>query len=195
MTIQVGGQTLEFGRDKVRAIFLMPISASSGAVDSTPRDRTIEVTEVDLIKVKGWSSSQVSMYGVRLGNSRQIAEDSLRQRGITFRVIQQEPRNGVPVSAILVTVRGEARTAVVFEMEQDTVTKIQVGEAGAKLLVGETLKLFRFYDTTTPLQLLGEEDRRERDLLGGVDYYYLKEGVIIQTYIPTVTFMVPAKVR
>jgi hypothetical protein len=195
VTIQVGGQSVEFGREKVRAIFLTPISTPSGAAGMTQTERAIELTEVDLVRIKGWSSSQVSLYGVRLGNSRQMAEDVLRQRGITFRVIEHQPRDGVPVSAILVTVRGETRTAVVFEMERDTVTKIQVAEMGAKLLVGETQKLFRFHDTATRLQLLGEEDRRERGLLGGIDYYYLKEGMIIETYIPAVNFIVPAKVR
>lgn len=191
VSIEVGGQTLSFDRDKVKGISF----DESGAGPAASRG-SIELGEKDLMKVAGWTSLQVSMFGVMLNDTRERAEAALKERNVSSRFVNHKERpDGIRRDAILVTMPGDQQTAIVFSTENDVVKEITVAEKGAKLLVGDTQHLFRFFESNTRLQLLGQEDRRERGLLGGMDYHYLKEGLILKPGLKQIMFVPPAKQR
>jgi hypothetical protein len=149
---------------------------------SLAQEAPVETTQVDITKLEARDSRHWAVLGVRLGDSKEVALRTLRERD-NIRV-QDDPASGrLFVSA------SPAGTPVLMSVKitENQVTAINLVGGFGEWLQGDTRLLFRaFDDDSLRYKLLGREDQREA-VRGGtneaptvdVTYAYFKEGILL----------------
>ncbi|MBI4574493.1 MAG: hypothetical protein HY713_14545 [candidate division NC10 bacterium] len=156
------------------ASFGVPVAWAQGA--------PVELIKTDVTKLKTLDSSQWTVLGVRLGDSKEGALRLLQQTG-NIRV-QDDPAAG----RIFVYAPPTGKSVVMsLRISQSQVTAINLIGGFSEWLQGDTRLLFRaFDDDSLRHKLLGREDQREM-VRGGtkeaptadVSYAYFKEGILL----------------
>jgi hypothetical protein len=152
----------------------MPVVWAQGA--------PLELTKTDVTKLKTLESSQWAVLGVRLGDAKDVALQTL-QRGGNIKV-QDDPASG----RIFVVAPPTGNTVVMsLKITEGLVTGISLLSGFGEWLQGDTRLLFRaFEDDSLRFKFLGREDQREA-VQGGtkesptltVSYAYFKEGLFL----------------
>jgi len=143
---------------------------------------SLELTRNDITKLKTLDSSQWTVLGVRLGDSKEAAVQTLQRAGNIK--IQEDPGSGR-----IYLIAPPTGTTVVMSLRvtQNLVTAINLVGAFSEWLQGDTRLLFRaFEDDSLRYKFLGREDHREAVASGtkeaptaGVTYAYFKEGILL----------------
>ena len=154
--------------------FGMPLAWAQGA--------PLELTKTDVTKLKTLESSQWAVLGVRLGDSKEAALQTLQRVGNIK--VQDDPASG----RIFVVAPPTGNTVVMsLKITQGLVTGISLLSGFGEWLQGDTRLLFRaFEDDSLRFKFLGREDQREA-VQGGtkesptltVSYAYFKEGLFL----------------
>jgi len=163
---------------------MLTVGTSAGlAVPATwAQGAPVELTKTDITKLKTLESSQWAVLGVRLGDSKDAALQTLQRVGNIK--VQDDPASG----RIFVIAPPTGNTAVMsVRIMQNQVTAINLIGGFSEWLQGDTRLLFRaFEDDSLRHKLLGREDQREA-IAGGtkeaptadVTYAYFKEGILL----------------
>ena len=155
--------------------FSLPVAAQTAP---------IEATRTDLTKLSSIDASQLTVLGVRLGDTRDAALKTLQA---TKDIKVQED----PVSGLIYVVEPPSGTRVVMVVKvvENQVTRISVLNSFGEWLQGDTRLLFKaFEDDSLRHKILGREDNREI-MRGGtkeapaedVFYNYFKEGIVLHS--------------
>jgi hypothetical protein len=154
------------------------LSGPATWAQSTP----LETTKTDVLKQKTLDSSQWAVLGVRLGDSKEAALQTLQRTGNIK--AQDDPAAG----RIFVIAPPSGNTVVMsVKITQNLVTTINLLNGFSEWLQGDTRLLLRaFEDDSLRYKLLGREDRHEA-VAGGtkeaptadVTYAYFKEGILL----------------
>jgi hypothetical protein len=142
----------------------------------------VELTQADVTKLKTMDSSQWAVLGVRLGDSKEAALQTLQR--ISNIKVQDDAASGR-----IFVIAPPSSNAVVMSLRiiQNQVTAINLIGGVSEWLQGDTRLLFRaFEDDSVRHKLLGREDQREA-IAGGtkeaptadVSYAYFKEGILL----------------
>ncbi len=152
----------------------MPVAWAQGA--------PAELTKTDVTKLRTLESSQWAVLGVRLGDSKEAALQTLQRVGNIK--VQDDQASG----RIFVIAPPTGTTVVMsVKITQNMVTAINLIGGFSEWLQGDTRLLFRaFEDDSLRYKLLGREDQREA-IAGGtkeaptadVSYAYFKEGLLL----------------
>ncbi len=142
----------------------------------------MELTKVDVTKLKTLDAGQWAVLGLRLGDSKEAALQTLQRVGNVK--VQDDQAAG----RIFVIAPPTGNTAVMsVKITQNQVTAINLIGGFSEWLQGDTRLLFRaFEDDSLRYKLLGREDQREA-ITGGtkeaptadVSYAYFKEGILL----------------
>jgi hypothetical protein len=142
----------------------------------------VELTKTDVTKLKSLESSQWAVLGVRLGDSKDVALQTLQRVGNIK--VQEDSASG----RIFVIAPPTGNTVVMsVRVTQNQITAINLIGGFSERLQGDTGLLLRaFEDDSLRHKLLGREDQREA-IRGGtneaptadVTYAYFKEGILL----------------
>jgi hypothetical protein len=144
----------------------------------------IEVTRTDLTKLSSIDAGQLTVLGVRLGDTRDAALKTLQATKDVK--IQEDPASGriyviePPTSNIVV---------MGVKLVENQVTAVNIVNNFGEWLQGDTKLLFKaFEDDSIRFKLLGREDNREVVHAGtkeapaeDVIYSYFKEGIVLHS--------------
>jgi hypothetical protein len=143
---------------------------------------SVELTQTDVTKLKTLESSQWAVLGVRLGDSKEVALQTLQRVGNIK--VQDDPASG----RIFVLAPPTGNTVVMsVRITQNLITAINLIGGFSEWLQGDARLLLRaFEDDSLRHKLLGREDQREA-VRGGtneaptadVTYGYFKEGILL----------------
>lgn len=165
--------------------------------------RTLEITQVDLFSLKGWSSAQVSVYGLRLGMTLEQATTGLSGAGLSLSDVGSRAPCGRTSRICEVDASDEAS-------QDGTNVEVQFGKGGrinnidiqsplinpmgyhrdpaditANGFKGMTRHFFFHYSDELRMKLLGPPDRVKKspttDAMQGQIYYYDRLGLIVST--------------
>ncbi len=163
------------------ACAVLGLCSGMGAV-AWAQGAPIEVTKTDITKLKTLESSQWTALGVRLGDSKDAALQTL-QRAANVKV-QDDSASG----RIYVIAPANSNAVVMsVKVTENQVTAINLVGGFGDWLQGDTRLLFRtFEDDSLRYKLLGREDHRDA-VRGGTNeapsmdltYYYFKEGILL----------------
>jgi hypothetical protein len=189
--------------------FILVSSAAIAVLASDPRSSNqdvngsvTEITENDFTQLATIRSTNLSVFGVRLGDSLSDAKANVERYGL--RLVPARFPNGFSVYE-----KDGPAELIGLRTEEQRIVKIALFDGMAKYLAGESRLLMgddvTRRDSPARLRLLGREDRRsdERDMDGHtVTCSYDKEGLLlIRSYsrlgdAPTVLHLIfPAKAR
>ncbi len=152
----------------------MPVAWAQGA--------PVEVTKSDVTKLRILASSEWAALGVRLGDSKEAALQTLQRVGNVK--VQDDQAAG----RIFVIAPPTGNTVVMsVKITQNQVTAINLIGGFSEWLQGDTRILFRaFEDDSLRHKLLGREDQREAVAAGtkevptaDVTYAYFREGILL----------------
>jgi len=142
----------------------------------------VEIIRTDITKLKVLDTSQWTVLGVRLGDSRDTALKTLQ--GMKDIQVKEEPAAG----RIFVSIPPPNGAVVMsLKITENQVTAINMVGGFGEWLQGDTRLLFRaFEDDSLRYKLLGKEDQREI-VRGGTNeapavdmsFAYFKEGVLL----------------
>lgn len=165
--------------------------------------RTFDMSQIDLFSLKGWNSTQVSVYGLRLGMTLDEATAALSGSGFALSDVASRTSCGRASRFCEVDLSNKAT-------EDGTDVEIQLGNGGriemidigsplinpmgsprnpasitAKSFKGMTRRFFFHYSNKLRLKLLGPPDRVEKspvtDALQAQRYSYDRLGLIVFT--------------
>jgi hypothetical protein len=142
----------------------------------------VEVTQTDITKLNSLESSQWTVLGVRLGDTKEAALKTLQRTG------DVKVQDDAAAGRIFVSIP-PPNSAVVMSLKvtQGLVTTINLVGGFGEWLQGDTRLLFRaFEDDSLRYKLLGREDQREV-VKGGtteaptvdMSFAYFKEGILL----------------
>jgi len=158
------------------------IWAGFGVSVASAQGAPVELTKTDVTKLKTLESSQWAVLGVRLGDSKDVALQTLQRVGNIK--VQDDPASG----RIFVIAPPTGNTVVMsVRITQNQITAINLIGGFSEWLQGDAGLLLRaFEDDSLRYKLLGREDQREA-IRGGtneaptadVTYGYFKEGILL----------------
>ncbi len=164
------------------ALLAVGLYARLGLPTAWAQSAPLELTKVDVLKLKTIDSSQWAVLGVRLGDSKEAALQALQRVGNVK--VQDDPAAG----RIFVIAPPSGNAAIMsVKVTQNVVTTINMLNEFSERLQGDTRFLFRaFEDDSLRYKLLGREDQREA-ISGGTKeapaaeftYAYFKEGILL----------------
>lgn len=146
--------------------------------------QVVEITKGDLTRQKAIDASQVTVLGVRLGESKEAALRTLQRTGNI--AVKDDAAAG---RVYVVSPAGSTTVVMSLKVVENQVTTINLVGGFGEWLQGETRLLFRaFEDDSIRHKLLGREDHREV-VRGGtkesptvdVTYAYFKEGLLLHS--------------
>jgi hypothetical protein len=168
---------------------------------ASAQQQTIEITKTDFTKVDGVRSTSLSVFGIKLGESRKEAQASAASFGVQLSPKQEQ--HGV-------TFKSASGCEVVVNFDDDAASRITLRENCAEELAGESRHLLEpgitWPSSEERLKLLGREDRAENNSLGYGSgktelLVYEKEGLQIGNFYDnkkdsiTLHLVAPAKNR
>jgi D-amino peptidase len=169
----------------LRLILIVMVAACVFAgliTPATAQSEPVDLTRADITKLKTLDSSQWTVLGVRLGDSKETALKTLQ--GTKDIKVQDDPAAG----RIFVIAPPSGNTVVMsVKITQGLVTAINLVGGFGEWLQGDTRLLFRaFEDDSLRYKLLGREDHHEV-VKGGTNeapavdmsYSYFKEGILL----------------
>lgn len=142
----------------------------------------VEVTQTDITKLKSLESSQWTVLGVRLGDTKEVALKTLQRTG------DVKVQDDAAAGRIFVSIPPPNSVVVMsLKITQGQVTAINLVGGFGEWLQGDTRLLFRaFEDDSLRYKLLGREDQRDATRGGtkeaptaDVTYAYFKEGILL----------------
>ncbi len=158
------------------------VCAELGMPEAWAQGVPAELTKTDVTKLRTVASSEWAALGVRLGDSKEAALQTLQRAGNIK--VQDDPASG----RIFVIAPPTGNTAVMsVKITQNQVTAINLIGGFSEWLQGDTRLLFRaFEDDSLRHKLLGREDQREAIAAGtkeaptaDVTYAYFREGILL----------------
>lgn len=190
-----------------RSLAVVTILGGVAVAQEATRGSVAEITKTDLTKVDKLLSTNVSLFGVSLGDQFSEAEEKARSAG--FVVKSETLARGAGHLARVFDSSGKESWG--FSDETGTVIEIILRSDLATRLPGDSSKLFdpTIMDAESPLRLrlLGREDKRSVEhpvaSMTTISISYDKEGIRLtqsnlgggRNFPPTVFLVVPAKSR
>lgn len=182
---------------------------SSAPREASPDSTTkLEITQIDLFGLRHWSSTQVTIYGFRLGMTIREASALARRKRFSLNEeatqgpcleLPKNPNFDVDWRACHVMTARALPTGVElhFRDRDSVVDRIEVyvlpawgspaswrRDALTKRLIGRTYRLMNHYSDELRLSFLGPEDsseeRRESSYLVRKSYLYRKLGLVFK---------------
>jgi hypothetical protein len=170
------------GRLLLALLLAAGLAAGLGTPMAWAQGAPVELTKTDITKLKTLESNQWAVLGVRLGDSKEAALQTLQRtanikvqdESASGRIFVIAPPNG---NAVVMSVR----------VTENQVTAINLVGGFGDWLQGDTRLLFRtFEDDSLRYKLLGREDQRDA-VRGGTNeapsvdltYAYFKEGILL----------------
>jgi hypothetical protein len=159
--------------------------------------QTLDITHVDLFRVRGWTSTRVSVEGLRLGMSLEQAQAVLSARGLSLYDYLNRPnrcgasshacdvsRNGL-TDGTIISVELDANGHIVMILLGIPDDPATLPETIAGRFKGMTRRFFFDYSDELRVRLLGPPDRVKKspttDAMQGQIYYYDRIGLIVST--------------
>ena len=159
---------------------------------------SLDIIKIDLLSLKNWNSTQVSVEGLRLGMGIKLANEVLRIRGL--RLIDELTRSGCTPSSHSCYIVGRTKKETMASAvgilvgKSGRITMIDIGipedpatlpETIAGRFKGMTRRFFFHYSDELRVNLLGPPDRVKKspttDAMQGQIYYYDRLGLIVGT--------------
>lgn len=165
--------------------------------------RTMSITQVDLFSLKRWNSTQVSVYGLRLGMTLEEATAVLSGTGLSLSDVAARTSCGRASRFCEVDLsNGATEDGTDVEVQFGKGDRISIIDIGSPLInpmgfprnpatvtansfMGMPWRFFFHYSDELRLRLLGPPDRVKKspttDAMQGQIYYYDRLGLIVGT--------------
>lgn len=163
--------------------------------------RDLEITQADLFSMKGWNSTQVSVYGLHLGITLEGATSALSERGLNLYDVDDRTACG-PTSRFCSVSKEATQDGTDVTVQFGRGSGIRMIDIGSPLInpmgyhrnpaditansfKGMTRRFFFHYSDDLRVKLLGPPDRVKKspttDAMQGQIYYYDRLGLIVST--------------
>ena len=164
---------------------VLSIALVLGTVLAAPAVAQTEITKSDFTALKRLRSTELSIFGIKLGDTAARARELAEAAGLIWS--EREYRNptapgGKGKNAEIAKPGNDAY--VIFGIDGDVVASITLHKNLQPLLAGESSRLLNVdctdQESAARLKLLGREDRRTVDssrLMTVISYEYDKEGI------------------
>lgn len=184
------GISLAYGQQKI---------APKGASKQTHSVQVTEITDRDLTKVEELRSTKLTVFGIRLGQTKDEARSAAESARMTWKMVAMA--EGDPMPAVF-DESGHQLLHLDLSAE-GLVTRIRLKPSISRYLAGDGKRLFAddILDpaSSTRMELLGHEDQYQHDPWQTLDgeyrrFQYFKEGIEVAGTVPA-NSIIPMEVQ